>query len=119
MSTRYLAIAVLAALVAGLAVLATACGGSDDDASTPAAKAAAVIDQQNLQFIPAVVNVKVGESVLIKNSEAALHTGNINDKNVTGTMKQGAEVLWTATAAGTYEVTCDFHPNMHAKIVVQ
>jgi len=111
---------VAVAAVLALVAVASACGDSDSGpASTPAAKGAAVIDQQNLQFIPAVVNVKVGESVLIKNSEAALHTGNINDKNVTGTMKQGAEVLWTATTAGTYEVTCEFHPNMHAKIVVQ
>ena len=112
----------IVALVAALSVVAftlVGCGGSDDNSPTAAPKAAAVIDQQNLTFIPAVVNVKVGETVLIKNSEAALHTGNINDKNVTGTMKQGAEVLWTATAPGTYEVTCDFHPNMHAKIVVQ
>jgi plastocyanin len=110
------------AAVAALALLgaATACGGSDTTATTPAAKSpAAVIDQQNMAFIPAQVTVKVGDTILIKNSEAALHTGNINDKNVTGTMKQGAEVLWTATAAGTYQVTCDFHPNMHAKIVVQ
>ena len=118
MHIRYPVLAI-AAVLSVVALTFVACGGSDDNASTPTPKAAAVIDQQNLTFIPAVVNVKVGESVLIKNSEAALHTGNIDGKNVTGTMKQGAEVLWTATSAGTYQVTCDFHPNMHAKIVVQ
>lgn len=79
---------------------------------------AAEIDQQNLTFVPARVSVKVGETVLIKNSETAIHTGNVNGKNVTGNMKKGDSIAWTAKTPGEYAVTCEYHPQMKATIVV-
>lgn len=92
------------------------------DATTSAMAAhtdhAAEIDQQKMEFVPARVSVKVGETVLIKNSETAIHTGNINGKNITGNMKKGDSTAWTAKAPGEYAVTCDYHPQMKATIVV-
>jgi len=125
----------LAATVLALAV-GVACGGDDggsgstdgppvqtgagDATKSGAAHTdhAAEIDQQNMAFVPARVSVKLGETVLIKNSETAIHTGNINGKNVTGNMKKGDSTPWTATAPGEYAVTCDYHPQMKATIVV-
>jgi plastocyanin len=124
--------------VALLLVTGVACGGSNTGASpgsTPQVqtksgsaknapktasdvKAAAEIDQKNLTFIPGQVNVKVGDTVLIKNSESAIHTGNINGKNITGNMQKGDSVAWTALAPGEFKVTCDYHPQMKATIVV-
>jgi len=87
-----------AALVAGVAV---ACGGDDDDTNgngtVPAAttsgpsvpEGAPVIDQDNLQFKPTELKVKVGEKVYFKNSETALHTVNINGKNESGNRRRG------------------------------
>jgi plastocyanin len=95
---------------------------SPGNTTTPGAPAhtdhAAVIDQQDMAFVPARVSVKVGETVLIKNSETAIHTGNINGKNITGNMKKGDSTTWTAKAPGEYAVTCDYHPLMKATIVV-
>ncbi len=91
-------------------------------ATTPAAAAhpdhAAEIDQLDMAFVPARVSIKVGQTVLIKNSETAIHTGNINGKNITGNMKKGDSTAWTAKAPGEYAVTCDYHPQMKATIVV-
>ena len=81
-------------------------------------KAAAEIDQKDMTFIPAQVSVKVGDTVLIKNSETTIHTGNINGKNITGNMQKGDSVAWTALAVGEFKVTCDYHPLMKATIVV-
>jgi plastocyanin len=119
-----------------LALVGAACGGGSDSSpgsatietregdatATPAgptAIPAAEIDQQDLTFLPATVTVKVGDTVLIKNSETPIHTANINGKNITGNMKRGDTVPWVAPAAGEYQVTCDYHPLMKATIVVR
>jgi plastocyanin len=134
--TRIARIALVPAAAALLAVTA-ACGGGSSAASpttrpqvqTKAGNAtqsvatvhtdhAAEIDQQNMTFTPARVSIKVGESVLIKNSETTIHTANINGKNITGNMKKGDSTAWTAPAAGTYKVSCDYHPQMSATITV-
>ncbi len=124
--------------VGGLAIaaavsLVAACSGANGKAPQPAPtisariptaaasatiQAAAVLDQYNLEFVPATVTVKVGETVLIKNSDPAVHTANINGKNVTGAMGKNTTVVWKATAPGQYTVTCDYHPLMKATIVV-
>ncbi|MCL4242460.1 MAG: cupredoxin domain-containing protein [Dehalococcoidia bacterium] len=121
------------ALVAAILVtapVAAACGAGDEatpGAATPVATVGqdqahtdheAEIDQKNMKFIPERVSVKVGETVLIKNSETAIHTGNINGENVTGNMKKGDATTWTATEPGEYAVTCEYHPQMKATIVV-
>lgn len=97
----------------------TKTGDGAKSAAAPAhTEHTAEIDQQNLAFVPARVSVKVGETVLIKNSETAIHTGNVNGKNITGNMKRGDSTAWTAKQPGEYTVTCDYHPQMKATIVV-
>ena len=129
----------LAAAAAGLVAVAAACGGGTASNPTPRSQVqtkagaatqsattgasahtdhVAEIDQQNLAFMPSRVAIKVGETVLIKNSESAIHTANINGKNITGNMKKGASTAWTASAAGEYKVSCDYHPQMSATITV-
>lgn len=128
---------VVVVAVAVLALIAAvACGGGEADSSGAAksptraggaAKAtptpvhtdhAAEIDQKNMAFIPTRITVKTGETVLIKNSEAAIHTANLNGENVTGNMKNGDSTAWVAEAPGAYRVTCEYHPQMRATIIV-
>lgn len=131
-TTSRTVLALLGTIVAA-ALVAAACGAGEESTpvagrpttslATPGLDQAqrdhqAEIDQKNMKFIPERVSVKVGETVLIKNSEAAIHTGNINGKNVTGNMKKGDETTWTATEPGEYAVTCEYHPQMKATIVV-
>ncbi|MBE0609128.1 MAG: cupredoxin domain-containing protein [Dehalococcoidia bacterium] len=119
-----------AALVAGVTA---ACGGGDDDDSgngTVAATAttstqvtvpegAPVIDQDKLKFIPGELKVKVGEKVYFTNSETALHTVDINGKNESGNMKKGDVFTVEFPTAGEYKVTCTYHPQMKATIIVE
>jgi len=126
----------LAAAAVALLALSAACGG-DDNTSTPTPGAsssgtaataapsnsdipagAPEVDQDKLAFKPDKLTVKVGEKVYFKNSESALHTVTINTKNESGNMKKGDVFIWPAPAAGTYTITCDFHPQMNAKITV-
>ena len=131
MSRRFMrSSVVLGALALILLTAACSSGGSSPQSSARSATKvtatptpihtdhAAEIDQQNMTFIPAQVSIKVGQTVLIKNSETTIHTANINGKNITGNMKKGDSKAWTATAPGQYQVSCDYHPQMHATIVV-
>ncbi|GIW16088.1 MAG: hypothetical protein KatS3mg063_1941 [Tepidiforma sp.] len=118
-------------LVATLAVAAAlalaACGGGSSsssdkgvadgsDSRIPAG--APLIDQDKLQFNPSQLTVKVGETVYFKNSETALHTVDIDGKNVSGNMKKNDVFTWVFQQPGSYKITCDYHPQMKATVTV-
>jgi plastocyanin len=119
-------------LVAALAITAAltlaACGGGDGNTSSdkgvsdgsdsriPAG--APFIDQNKLQFIPKELTVKAGQTVYFKNSETALHTVNVDGKNVSGNMKKNDVFTWVFQQPGSYKITCDYHPQMKATITV-
>lgn len=115
----------IAALALTAALVLAACGGGSNndgvadgsDSRIPAG--APLVDQDRLQFIPSQLTVKVGETVYFKNSETALHTVNIDGKNVSGNMKKNDVFTWVFESAGTYKITCDYHPQMKAAITVQ
>ncbi len=125
---RLLAVVSLAAL--GF-VAFSGCGGSESpspDTTRGAtatgtaegeAPAAAEIDQDNLAFKPNAITVAAGGILTFKNSETAFHTVTINGKNESATMKKGELFLWSPPAAGSYKVTCDFHPQMRATVTVR
>ncbi len=129
-SRRLFKVAVALACVLGVAAVTAACGGKSSPAGSSAASSAtpvssvtipggaAVIDQQNLTFKPGSITVKTGEQVYFKNSEATFHTVTVQGKNISGIMKKGSVIVWTAPAAGKYKVACDYHPQMHATITV-
>jgi plastocyanin len=117
--------AALGAAIAMGALALGACGGGDaagagtTSATSVVPAGAPVIDQKDLAFKPDKLTVKAGEKVYVKNSESAIHTVNIDGKNQSGNMKKGDVFVWTAASAGTYKVTCDYHPQMRATIVVE
>lgn len=78
-----------------------------------------LIDQDNLAFIPKELTVPAGGTVYLKNSEAAVHTVTIEGKNVSAVMRENDTLAWIAPATGSYRVTCDYHPQMHATITVE
>lgn len=115
-------------VLAGLAMLlGAACSSGDDDddsvdatpaSCTPVPAESAVVDQDGLKFKPSTLCVKAGQEVLFKNSETAVHTVDIEGKNESGTMKKGDEFRWTPPQAGTFDITCEFHPQMKAIVTV-
>lgn len=120
---------IVPALALALGV-AAACGGDDDDTgagngggtATQAAsipEGAAVVDQKSLKFSPNKVTVKAGDTVYFKNSETAIHNVSIDGEDVSGTMRRGAIASYTFESAGEYKITCQFHPQMKATVVVE
>jgi plastocyanin len=120
-------------LVTALGAMVGACGSESTgtDATVTAGTTAtatgtpperpmtAEIDQDNLAFEPSSVTIAAGGQITFKNSETAIHTVTINGKNESGTMKKGDVFLWSPPAAGTYKITCDFHPQMRATVKVE
>ena len=122
-------------VAAGAALLlflipAGACGDDDgragngppilDATSVTAIPAGApLLDQDNLAFIPEELSVLAGSPVYFKNSEAAVHTVTVESKNVSGVMRKDDMLAWIPPSAGTYRITCDYHPQMRATITVK
>jgi plastocyanin len=119
---------ILLALVVGAALALVACGGDSSSSSNSAATdtpaptvpaGAPFIDMDSLAYKPNKLTVKSGETVYFKNSETALHTVTVNGDNKSGPMRKGAEFTLVAGAAGRYQITCDYHPQMNAVLTVQ
>ena len=118
-------VAYMLGVVAVGGVLAAGCGGGGTSSGTaPAGDAqipagAPFMDQNGLTFSPDKITAKAGEKVYFKNSESSIHTVTINGKNESGNMKRDMVFAWTPPLAGTYKITCEFHAQMRATIVVQ
>jgi plastocyanin len=122
---RRIGLAVAVAMLS--ATLASACGGGGDDGGNADKRSggtieipegAPFVDQDNLKFSPTELTVKVGEKVYFKNSETALHTVDVEGENVSGNMKKDDVFVFEFPSAGTYDITCAYHPQMKAKITV-
>ncbi|HSU72424.1 MAG TPA: cupredoxin family copper-binding protein [Candidatus Binatia bacterium] len=100
-----------------LAVLLVACSATTTQQSA-GTQADQVVSINNFKFSPATITVKVGQSVLWKNEDAASHTVKIDDTESPELFKGDA---WTHTfsKAGTYAYSCGIHPSMKGTVVVE
>ena len=77
------------------------------------------IDMKSVDFVPAQVTVRVGDTLEWENSDIVAHTATSKeagfDVNVLPKRK-GSTVVKTA---GTFTYICRYHPNMKGQIVVQ
>ena len=97
----------------GATTAATASGGAASTTlgakfSGPVPAGALVVDQKDQLFKPDKLTAKVGDTVYFTNSEAALHSVNVDGKNILGqgvNMKQGEISTLKLAKAGTYAIT--------------
>jgi plastocyanin len=124
---RWLAagLAGVAGLVLGAILVAALAGASasvDTGVSQEELAALPSFTTQNSQFAPAALNAQVGQPVALRldNRDNTPHTFTIHELNVDISMPAGksALALFTPTKAGSYTITCDFHPAMHATLTV-
>ena len=111
----------LSALV-GLALLSAGCGSSSKAHTvTPPPRGTAHVAMKVLEFTPASVSVRVGQTVVWRNDDTSPH-------NVTyvsgprfkssGTLDRGTTFSLNVRSAGTIQYVCTLHPWMKATIVV-
>ena len=72
------------------------------------------------KFVPAEVNIKVGETVVWANEDSTPHTVESSD----GTLKsdelsKGDSYKFKFTKAGKYDYICGIHASMHGSVTVQ
>src|SRR5579859_6523034 len=78
------------------------------------------IDQKGMTFVPHVVAMQKGGTVLFKNSDAVRHNVFTTDgeKYNLGTWGQGESKTYTFKETGVYHQLCNIHPEMLAFVVV-
>lgn len=75
----------------------------------------------NMQFQPATIKVKAGESVTWVNNSNMPHTvtGANGSAMASATMGNGGAFEHTFTEPGTYTYTCALHPSMTGAVIVE
>jgi plastocyanin len=121
-----------------LGLVAAGCGGDDDDeggggAATQEEQSAgggggggAQVSMKDIQFHPANVTIKAGQTVTWTNDEAIAHDvdgsgpGGDFSSGPTGDMKEGDRYKFRFDKPGKYEYVCRVHaPGMHGTVTVK
>jgi plastocyanin len=121
-------------LTLAIVVLVSACGGSSNGDSTPAAQQPSKtassntapstggsdkVTIQNFKFGPASLTVKAGAKVTVTNSDSTTHTATADGGAFdTGDVDPGVSKTITLSKAGTYPYHCTIHSFMKGTIVV-
>jgi plastocyanin len=75
---------------------------------------------QGMRFIPANLEVNVGDTVIWDNQDVVRHTATSARKSFdSGEIKAGASWKHVARKAGSYPYVCAYHPTMKARLVVR
>jgi len=101
-------------------------GNTQPAAGTPAGGAAkpvaagANVEMKNIQFVPASITVKAGQTIHWKNNDGVAHTVTATGgaKFDSGTVNAGGTYKFTPTTAGTIQYRCTIHPNQKGTITV-
>jgi plastocyanin len=125
------------ALAASVLLLAAACsssptsmqyGSPSPNSSSPSQAQAGTATKSQGASTPTLtisgfafspVTAKAGQTVTVVNEDTAEHTVNVHGTGLDVTVPGGSDATFKAPAApGDYELTCDFHPDMHGTLTV-
>ena len=132
----------LLAVLASLVVLLAACSSESaaepdsadegtaavepDDPAEEAAADGAEVNIVSSVFEPSELTVSVGTEVVFTNEDSFAHTVTegtdgdvVEDPIVDEEIAAGGEVRVTFDEAGTYDITCEIHPDMQMTITVE
>lgn len=78
------------------------------------------LQQRNFQFVPRVLALRVGDSLVIGNDDAELHSVHCHDPRspFQVTVPPGGRIERRFERAGVFNLLCDFHLHMRAYAVV-
>ena len=90
---------------------------SDDESAAPSSR----VDITAMQFQPAAIRVKAGETVTWVNQEAMPHTitSSSGDLLASDRLGRGGSYAHTFTDPGTYTYYCSLHPSMIGEVIVE
>lgn len=87
--------------------------------AAPAAGARKTVAMKGMNFAPASITIKVGDTIVWNNDDDRDHTvvagaNAFKSENI----RPGGSFSYTFTKAGTFTYTCTYHPRMKGTIVV-
>ncbi|MCA1588666.1 MAG: cupredoxin domain-containing protein [Chloroflexi bacterium] len=123
----------LLAVLASLFVLLAACSAESAAESEAADESTAAVEPDegevrivNSVFEPGELTVSVGTEVVFTNEDSFAHTVTegtdgdaVDDPIVDEEIAAGGEVRVTFDETGTYDITCEIHPDMQMTITVE
>ena len=75
---------------------------------------------KSFKFLPADINVNIGDTVVWTNEDSAAHTVESNDGTLeSDELSKGDTYRFTFTKAGKYSYICGIHPSMKGSVTVQ
>ena len=95
------------------------CLGASAGGPTRAKPATHTVVIDGVQFSPASLHAKVGDTVVWVNKDPFPHTATAAGKFDSGSIASGAKWRYKLKAKGSISYICSFHPNMLATIVVE
>ncbi|HSU58031.1 MAG TPA: cupredoxin family copper-binding protein [Bryobacteraceae bacterium] len=115
-------------LAVALFAVQTASAGGKNAFSYPPEEAAAhnpdqathTVEIKDFKYRPALLTVKIGDTVEWKNEDIFPHTVTAVNKSFdSGSISPGGSWKFVARKTGSFDYFCTFHPNMKGKLVVQ
>jgi plastocyanin len=102
-------------LILTLVVSAALVGASPKDPESPNI----TVRIRDLQYQPANVNLKIGQSVTWINADDRDHTVTAVDNSFdSGNLKPGASYTFRFNKAGSFQYVCTYHPRMRGSVQV-
>ena len=104
------------------AVVVEASPATTDETSmeSPTAEEGCEVEIENFAFVPAAIQIAVGDTVTWENYDTAPHTvTGDNGEFDSGNLNTDQTFSHTFDAAGTFAYHCNIHPNMTGSVVVQ
>lgn len=75
---------------------------------------------KGFKFVPADINVKVGDTIVWTNEDSAPHTIESSDGVLrSDELSKGDTYEYKFTKAGKHDYICGIHPSMHGSVTVQ
>ena len=75
---------------------------------------------KGFKFVPAEVNVNVGDTIVWTNEDTAPHTVESSDRTLrSDELSKGDTYSYKFTKAGKYDYICGIHPSMKGSVTVQ
>lgn len=79
-----------------------------------------VVIIKDMQYTPASVEIKVGDTVVWENRDDRDHTAAAEDKSFnSGNIRAGASFSFTFTRSGTFKYGCQYHPRERGTVTVK
>lgn len=74
---------------------------------------------RSVSFAPRELSIRLGDTVLFKNSDIVRHNATRQEVFATGDLRSGQSYSWVPADTGTYRYQCTIHSRMRGEVRVR